>query len=79
LHEVSNGFSYKSTPYNYQDIFVWRFNSGNFQFEQAQFMILHQLIHPPTSNIFDDIPIIGAAGNPKITQMTIRSGEVLKG
>jgi len=74
---VSDGFSYKKTPYNYQDIFVWRFNSGNFQFEQAQFMILHQLGNPSNSNTFDDTPIIGAAGNPNITQMTIRAGEVL--
>ncbi len=74
---VSDGFSYKNTQYNYQDIFVWRFNSGNFQFEQAQYMILYQLGNPPTSNTFDDEPIIGAAGNPNITQMTIRSGNVL--
>lgn len=75
---VSSGFSYQNTPYNYQDVFVWRFNSGNFQFEQAQFMILHQLGNPLSpSNTFDDTPVIGAAGNPHITQMTIRSGDVL--
>src|SRR6185503_17684049 len=74
---VSPGFSYKNTQYSYQDIFMWRFNSGNFQFEQAQFMILYQLGNPPTGNTFDDTPIIGAAGNPNITQMTIRSGNVL--
>ncbi len=56
---------------------MWRFNSGNFQFEQAQFMILYQLFNPPTGNSFDDAPIIGAAGNPNITQLTIRSGNVL--
>ena len=74
---VSPGFSYKNTPYSYQDIIMWRFNSGNFQFEQAQFMILYQLGNPPTGNTFDDTPIAGAAGNPNITQMTIRSGDVL--
>ncbi len=74
---VSPGFSYNNTQYSYQDIFMWRFNSGNFQFEQAQFMILYQLGNPPTGNTFDDTPIIGAAGNPNITQMTIRSGNVL--
>ncbi len=74
---VSQGFSYNHTQYSYQDIFVWRLNSGNFQFEQAQFMILDQLGNPPTGNTFDDTPIIGAAGNPNITQMTIRSGNVL--
>lgn len=75
--EVSAGFSYKGTHYDYQDIFMWRFNSSNFQFEQGQFMILDQLCNPPSSNNFDDTPIVGAAGNPDITQMTIRSGDVL--
>ncbi|HSE18696.1 MAG TPA: glycosyl hydrolase family 18 protein [Pyrinomonadaceae bacterium] len=74
---VSPGFTYKNTHYDYQDIFMWRFNSGNFQFEQAQFMILYQLGNPPTGNTFDDTPLIGAAGNPNITQMTIQSGEIL--
>ena len=74
---VSEGFSYKNTQYGYQDIFMWRFYSGNFQFEQAQFMILYQLGNPPTGNTFNDTAIIGAAGNPNITQMTIRSGDVL--
>jgi glycosyl hydrolase family 18 (putative chitinase)/jacalin-like lectin domain-containing protein len=74
---VSPGFSYNNTQYGYQDIFMWRFNSGNFQFEQAQYMILYQLGNPPTGNTFDDTPIIAAAGNPNITQMTIRSGDVL--
>jgi hypothetical protein len=74
---VSSGFSYQGTSYKYQDIFVWRLNSGNFQFEQAQQMILYQLGNPSGSNTFDDMSIIGAAGNPNITQMTVRSGNVL--
>lgn len=74
---VSEGFSYNKTQYNYQDIFMWRFNSGNFQFEQGQFMILYQLGNPSTGNTFDDTSIIAAAGNPQITQVTIRSGDVL--
>lgn len=74
---VSPGFSYKNTHYSYQDIIMWRFNSGNFQFEQGQYMILYQLGNPPTGNTFDDTAIIGASGNPQITQMTIRSGNVL--
>jgi hypothetical protein len=73
---ASEGFSYQNAQYDYQDIFVWRLNSGNFQFEQAQCMILDQLGNPASST-FDDTPIVGAAGNPNITQMTIRSGEVL--
>jgi hypothetical protein len=74
---VSTGFTYNNTQHNYQDIFMWRFNSGNFQFEQAQFMILDSLGNPPTGYTFDDAAIVGAAGNPHISQMTIRSGEVL--
>jgi len=74
---VANGFSFKNVPYSYLDIFMWRLNSGNFQFEQAQQMILYQLGNPPVSNAFDDSPIVGAAGNPTISQLTIRFGEVL--
>jgi hypothetical protein len=74
---VSPGFSYQGTSYNYQDIFVWRLNSGNFQFEQAQLMILSQLAFPPAGNDFDDTAIVAAAGNPNITQLTIQSGDVL--
>lgn len=76
-NRVSEGFTNKGATYDYQDVFMWRFNSGNFQFEQAQFMILNQLANPLTSNTFDDTAIVGAAGNPNITQMTIRSGDVL--
>jgi|GEM_PF-453960 len=74
---VSNGFSSGGSQYSYQDIFMWRLNSGNFQFEQAQFMILSQLMNPPAGNAFDDTAIIAAAGNPILTQMTVRSGDVL--
>lgn len=74
---VSPGFSQGGAQYPYQDIFMWRFNSGNYQFEQAQFMILDQLFNPPTGDTFDDSSIIEVAGNPNITQMTIRSGDVL--
>lgn len=74
---VSLGFNFQGKSYNYQDIFVWRLNSGNFQFEQAQLMILYQLVNPPAENSFDDTAIVAAAGNPNITQMTIQSGDVL--
>ncbi|MEA3038520.1 MAG: hypothetical protein QOE79_1033 [Sphingomonadales bacterium] len=57
----------------------WRLNSGNFQFEQAQQMILHQLVQGTSPSTFDDSPIVGAAGNPPITQLVVRSGEVLDG
>lgn len=74
---VSAGFNSGGKQYDYQDIFMWRLNSGNFQFEQAQFMILDQLANPPSGNAFDDTAIIAAAGNPNITQVTVRSGDVL--
>ncbi len=74
---VSQGFSYNGTNYNYQDIFMWRLNSGNYQFEQAQLMILSQLANPSTGNAFDDTATVAAAGNPSITQMTIQAGDIL--
>lgn len=75
--DVSPGFNFQGRSYNYQDIFVWRLNSGNFQFEQAQVMILSQLANPPIGNSFDDTAIVAAAGNPNITNMTTQSGNVL--
>ncbi len=55
----------------------WRLNSGNYQFEQAQQMILHQLVQGCSDTAFDDTQIVGAAGNPLISQLVVRSGEVL--
>ena len=75
--QVSGGFSYQNKQYSYLDIFMWRLNSGNYQFEQGQFMILDQLANPSTITSFDDSQIVGAAGNPLISQITIRSGDVL--
>ena len=56
----------------------WRLNSGNFQYEQAQQMILYQLVHGQQQT-FDDTNIAGAAGNPPITSLLVQSGEVLDG
>ena len=55
----------------------WRLNSDNFQFEQAQQMILYQLIHGPAGTDFDDTNIVEAAGSPPISAMTIRAGDVI--
>lgn len=74
---VSGGFSAGGQTYPFLDIFMWRLNSGNFQFEQAQQMILYQLANPPSGSAFDDSNIVGAAGFPSISQMVIRSGDVL--
>ncbi len=61
----------------YKVITQWRLNSNDFQYEQAQQMILYQLVHGIPGPSFDDTPIIGAAGNPLISQIVVRSGEVL--
>ena len=61
----------------YQVMTQWRLNSGNYQFEQAQQMILYQLVYGLPGTSFDDTPIVGAAGNPLISQLVIRSGNVL--
>jgi len=55
----------------------WRLNSTNFHFEQAQQMILYQLVWGPAGAAFDDTPIAGAAGTPLISSIAVRSGEVL--
>ncbi|MFZ2405900.1 MAG: glycosyl hydrolase family 18 protein, partial [Methylobacter sp.] len=62
---------------DYNVITQWRLNSGNFPFEQAQQMILYQLVYGIPSNIFDDSPIIGAAANAPVSHLVIRSGDVL--
>jgi hypothetical protein len=66
---------YSSGGYNV--ITQWRLNSNDYQFEQAQQMILYQLVYGIPGTSFDDTQIIGAAGNPPITQVVIRSGDVL--
>ncbi len=66
----------QGTP-SYNVYTQWRLNSGNFQYEQAQQMILYQLVYGLPGTSFDDTPIIGAAGNPLISQLVIRSGNVL--
>lgn len=61
----------------YKVLTQWRMNSGNYQFEQAQQMILYQLVCGVPGMQFDDTPIVGAAGNPPISQLKICSGEIL--
>ena len=62
---------------NYKVLTQWRLNSGDYQYEQAQQMILHELIEASPTGPFDDTDTMGAAGNPPITQMRVRSGDVL--
>jgi hypothetical protein len=61
----------------YTVVTQWRLNSNDFQYEQAQQMILYQLVYGSAGTSFNDAPIIGAAGNPLISQLAIRSGDVL--
>lgn len=62
---------------SYNILTQWRMNSGNYQFEQAQQMILSDLIKGVSGNEFNDGSIIAAAGNPPITHMQVRAGDVL--
>jgi hypothetical protein len=59
----------------YLGITQWRLNSGNYQWEQAQQMMLYRLMNPSSS--FNDTDIVAVAGNPPITAIAVRSGEVL--
>jgi hypothetical protein len=61
----------------YTVVTQWRLNSNDFQYEQAQQMILYQLVYGSPGPAFNDTPIVGAAGNPLISQLVIRSGDVL--
>lgn len=61
----------------YRVVTQWRLNSDDFEYEQAQQMILHQLVHGVTGPAFDDTAIVATAGNPPISQLVVRSGDVL--
>ena len=68
---------YCSVPASTQVITNWRLNSNDYHYEQAQQMILYQLVYGIPGPSFDDSPIAGAAGNPLVSQVVVRSGEVL--
>ena len=55
----------------------WRLNSLNFPYEQAQQMILHQLVFGIPGDSFDDGPIVAAAENAPISRIVVRAGEVV--
>ncbi len=62
----------------FRGITNWRINSGNFAYEQAQQIILYQLVNPaPPNASFDDTTLIATAENPPISSLTIRAGDVL--
>jgi hypothetical protein len=82
--EPVNGVPYQSAQQAYQGYTSggytvatqWRLNSNDFNYEQAQQMILYRLVHGQQPS-FDDVPIIGAAGNPLVSRIIVRSGNVL--
>lgn len=71
------GFTYNKQQYPYNIVTVWRLNSGNYNCEQSQQILLYGLVHNNQGGSFNDVPVISAAGNPPITQLVVRSGEVL--
>lgn len=71
------GFSYNGQQYPYNNITQWRLNSGNYIFEQGQQILLYQLAYNKAGNIFNDGAIVARAGNPKLTSLNIRCGDVV--
>ena len=61
----------------YRHMTQWRLNSLNFPYEQAQQMILYQLVFGVPGDSFDDGPIVAAADNAPISQIVVRAGEVV--
>lgn len=72
-----NGFKYRGNHYPFNVATNWRLNSNNFEFEQGQQILLHQLIFNTPNASFDDSPIVSNAGNPPITALQVNSGDVL--
>lgn len=83
--EPDGGVPYQDAPNAYQEfvsggyagITQWRLNSNDFQYEQAQQMILYQMVKGIAGPDFDDGPIVAAAGNPPIETLVIRHGDVV--
>ena len=83
--EPNGGVPHQDAPSAYQayvsggytGVTQWRLNSNNFQYEQAQQMILYQMVKGIAGPSFDDGPIVAAAGNPAIGTLVIRHGDVV--
>lgn len=83
--EPDGGVPYQDAPGAYEDfvsggytgITQWRLNSNNFQYEQAQQMILYQMVKGIPGPDFNDGPIVAAAGNPPIGTLVVRHGDVV--
>jgi hypothetical protein len=83
--EPDGGVPYQDAPGAYKafvsggytGVTQWRLNSNDFQYEQAQQMILYQMVKGIPGPGFNDGPIVAAAGNPPIGTLVIRHGEVV--
>jgi hypothetical protein len=71
------GFPFSGQQYVYNNITQWRLNSGNYIFEQGQQMLLYQLAYNKPGGIFNDGAIVARAGNPQLSNLVIRSGDVV--
>lgn len=71
------GFSFNGQQYVYNNITQWRLNSNNYIFEQGQQILLYNLAYNQPGSVFNDGAIVARAGNPLLTSLIIRSGEVL--
>lgn len=77
--QFKDGFTVKDSQYNYHTICTWRLDSGNWNFEQGQQLLLSQYIkESPVSIPFRDGDIV--CMQPTATKMSsiiIRSGDVI--
>jgi hypothetical protein len=71
------GFNFNGQQYAYNNITQWRLNSGNYTFEQGQQIILYLLAYNKPGGIFNDGAIMARAGNPALTSLVVRSGDVI--
>lgn len=73
----SAGFNYAGIHYSYCAITQWRLNSDNYDYEQSQQVLLYQLVNGIQNAEFNDGAIISNAGNPPVTGLLVRSGNVV--
>ena len=71
------GFSFNGQQYVYNNITQWRLNSNNYIFEQGQQILLYNLAYNQPGSVFNDGAIVARAGNPLLTSLVVRSGEVV--
>lgn len=75
--EALAGFNYNNQQYIYNNIGQWRLNSGNYIYEQSQQILLYQLAYKKAGSNFNDGAIVARASNPLLSNLIIRSGDVI--